>query len=85
MLNEPVPRVMQRTLPDFYVEYQSLFLIANPANRNVVLPDLHSAIQDVFSEQGVQIILPHYENQPERPGLVPQRQDSRSICWVGVR
>jgi hypothetical protein len=32
---------------------------------------LHSNIQDVFNEFGVQIMSPNYEKDPEKPKVVP--------------
>jgi small-conductance mechanosensitive channel len=62
---EPTPRVLQRALSDFYVEYQLLVNLSRPEDRIVVLSDLHAQIQDAFNEYGVQILSPHFERQPE--------------------
>lgn len=71
---EPPPRVLQSALSDFYVEYR-LVAGAPPgttALRGQVLNELHSNIQDVFNEYGVQIMSPHYENDPESLQVVPK-------------
>ena len=39
-----------------------------------MLSDLHSAIQDVFNEYGVQIMSPHYVLDPKSPQVVPKEQ-----------
>jgi small-conductance mechanosensitive channel len=74
----PEPRVFQRALSDFYVEYELLFAIDKPIERIPTLSRLHAAIQDAFNEAGVQIMSPHFFAQPERPVVVPKSQ------WDGV-
>lgn len=69
---EPPPRVLQRELSDFYVEYQLLGHLEDGASRAVVLSELHAQIQDAFNEYGVQIMSPHFEAQPKKPVLVPK-------------
>jgi small-conductance mechanosensitive channel len=58
----PEPRVLQRGLSDYYVEYQLAAQIEDPTRRVFVLADLHQNIQDMFNEYGVQIMSPHYMN-----------------------
>ena len=62
---EPMPFVYQTALSDFYVEYQLNAYLAEPSSRPRILAELHAHIQDVFNEHGVQIMSPHYENDPE--------------------
>ncbi|HEU4343008.1 MAG TPA: mechanosensitive ion channel domain-containing protein, partial [Candidatus Binatia bacterium] len=69
---EPPPRVMQRELSDFYVQYLLLAHLENGLSRAAVLSDLHSQIQDAFNEFGTQIMSPHFESQPEKPVFVPR-------------
>lgn len=73
ILAEPAPRVFQTALSDFYPEYclvaQATPLGATP--RAEVLSRLHASIQDVFNEYGVQIMSPHYIDDPESEKLVP--------------
>jgi small-conductance mechanosensitive channel len=61
---DTAPRVLQRALSDFYVEYQLLVSVERPELRLEVLSDLHAAIQDAFNEAGVQIMSPHFVLQP---------------------
>lgn len=61
---QPKPRVVQRSLDDFYVAYRLLFAIDHPEKQLFVLSELHGHIQDVFSEYGVQILSPHFNSQP---------------------
>jgi small-conductance mechanosensitive channel len=74
VLREPQPFVLQRALADFYVEYRLVFAIERPAERYLVLSDLHARIQDAFNEFGVQIMSPNFVSQPDRPVVVPKEQ-----------
>jgi small-conductance mechanosensitive channel len=68
----PEPRVMQTALQDFYVEYTLLVSVQDPSRKPLVLDELHGHIQDVFNENGVQIMSPNYEADPQAPKLVPR-------------
>ncbi|MBA4263477.1 MAG: mechanosensitive ion channel protein MscS [Comamonadaceae bacterium] len=70
---EPSPYVVQSALSDFYVEYR-LCAQSNknaPSRRAEVMNLLHAHIQDVFNENGVQIMSPHYMADPPEPQVVP--------------
>jgi small-conductance mechanosensitive channel len=69
---EPAPFVLQRTLADFYPEYELIVHIDRPEQRFFALSELHGHIQDVFNEYGVQIMSPNFEAQPERKVWVPK-------------
>ena len=72
---QPPPRVIQRSLGDFYIEYclmVQLLPIARPEERPVVLSELYGHIQDIFNEHGVQIMSPHFMMQPAQPVVVPK-------------
>jgi small-conductance mechanosensitive channel len=71
---EPPPRVLQRSLQDFFVEYELLAHLERPEERPSVLSELHAQIQDAFNEHGVQIMSPHFEAQPERKVVVPPEE-----------
>ena len=47
---EPAPRVLQRELSNFHVEYQLLAHLEEERSRAVVISDLHANIQDAFNE-----------------------------------
>jgi small-conductance mechanosensitive channel len=64
------PRVAQRGLSDFYVEYELFANIDRPLDKVHTLSRLHAGIQDVFNEYGVQIMSPHFLGQPAEPVLV---------------
>jgi small-conductance mechanosensitive channel len=72
LLKDPPPRVMQRSLSDYYVEYMLGARIAEPQKRIAVLDALHRNIQDVFNEYGVQILSPHYVADPAEKVWVPR-------------
>jgi small-conductance mechanosensitive channel len=72
VVREPPPRVLQTALQDFYVEYTLLVSVMNPAQKFVVLNELHGHIQDVFNEHGVQIMSPNYVADPAEAKVVPQ-------------
>jgi small-conductance mechanosensitive channel len=71
---DPRPSVMQRTLSDFYVEYQIVVNLDRPEERVLVLSELHAQIQDAFNEFGVQIMSPHFQSQPSDRVIVPKSQ-----------
>lgn len=71
---EPPPFVVQVSLSDFYVEYQINAALDRAEQRLPVLSELHLNIQDVFNEYGVQILSPHYMEDPPRPVVVPKEQ-----------
>jgi small-conductance mechanosensitive channel len=71
---DPPPRVMQRELSDFYVQYLLLAHIEGGKSRAAVLSELHAQIQDAFNEFGTQIMSPHFESQPEKPVFVPKSE-----------
>jgi small-conductance mechanosensitive channel len=66
------PQVLQRALSDFYVEYELIAPIERVEDRIRVLSDLHAAIQDAFNEFGVQIMSPHFRDQPVQKIVVPE-------------
>ncbi len=70
--NTPPPRVLQRALSDFFVEYQLLANVDDPRRRLTILSELHAHIQDAFNEAGVQIMSPHFVSQPEQAVVVPK-------------
>lgn len=71
---EPAPFVLQRALSDFYVEYELFAHLDQPLQRPLRLSELHQNIQDAFNAAGIQIMSPHFFQQPERPHVVPREQ-----------
>ena len=67
---DPPPFVLQTALSDWYVEYQLNVRLNEPQRRARVLSELHANIQDVFYENGVDILSPHFEGDHVRPTVV---------------
>ncbi|AOS43637.1 Small-conductance mechanosensitive channel [Lacunisphaera limnophila] len=61
---DPAPWVRQAALEDFYVRYELVFAAVDPTQRSRTFSVLHEAIQNRFHAAGVQIMSPHYENDP---------------------
>ena len=88
--NDPAPYVMQTALSDFYIEYR---LCAQgdrsaPRRRAEAISQLHANIQDVFNENGVQIMSPHYRADPAQPQVVPPEAWSPSLAspaWPDIK
>ncbi|MCH2215343.1 MAG: mechanosensitive ion channel family protein [Flavobacteriales bacterium] len=60
VLNEPQPFVLQTSLDDFYVSYQ-INCYTDAANKAAkTYSELYGHIQDVFAEERVEILSPHY-------------------------
>jgi small-conductance mechanosensitive channel len=76
ILAEPAPQVFQIALSDYYPEYRLVAqaIPSEPRPRAQLLSLLHANIQDVFNEYGVQIMSPHYIQNPEQALLVPKEQ-----------
>ncbi len=72
LAREPPPFVLQASLSDFYVEYELNARLEQPERRVWVQSDLQTHIQDIFNEHGVQIMSPHYWQDPPRPQVVPK-------------
>ncbi len=68
---EPPPFVLQTSLNDFSVEYQVNAYCSKVRDIPLIYSRLHANIQDVFNENGVQIMSPAYVADPETPKLVP--------------
>jgi small-conductance mechanosensitive channel len=71
---EPPPRVVQRELSDFYIQYQLLGHLEEGKSRAAVFSELHAQIQDAFNEHEAQIMSPHFESQPDRRVFVPKSE-----------
>ncbi len=69
---EPAPFVLQRSLSDFYVEYELRMHIDRVEERLELLSAVHQEIQDAFNLAGVQIMSPHFESQPDGKVWVPR-------------
>ena len=65
--------MVQTALSDYYVEYRLVAYskLQAPLPRADAMSQLHASIQDVFNENGVQIMSPHYVADPAEAKLVP--------------
>ena len=68
---EPRPFVLQTSLGDFAAHYQINAYCHDVSNLLRIYSDLHANIQDVFNENGVQIMSPAYVADPEAAKIVP--------------
>jgi small-conductance mechanosensitive channel len=68
---DPPPRVLPWELTDFFVRYQLHAYLEPGADRIAVRAELNSRILDAFAAAGIQIMVPHFESQPDRP-VVPR-------------
>jgi small-conductance mechanosensitive channel len=70
---EPPPFVLQKALSDFYVEYELNVTLDDPTKRLFTISTLNANIQDLFNEYGVQIMSPHYVQDPPEKVWVPRK------------
>ena len=77
VLKDPAPTIYQTGLGSFGVDYQLVVHLEPRMTRVKVLSQLHQNIQDAFNEQGIQIMTPAFESQPEKPVLVPKERWSQ--------
>jgi len=75
---DPAPFVLQRSLSDFYVEYELRMHFDRVEERHELLSLVHQEIQDAFNAAGVQIMSPHFEGQPDWKVWVPRTK------WQGL-
>lgn len=68
----PAPYVVQSALSDFYVEYRLCAQSTQAAAQRRVeaMSALHAHVLDVFNENGVQIMSPHYLGDPPQAQVV---------------
>ena len=74
LLKDPPPFVLQKSLSDFYVEYQLHAVAEMAQTRNATLSALHANVQDLFNEYGEQIMSPHYVADPPEKVWVPRER-----------
>jgi small-conductance mechanosensitive channel len=74
LLKEPEPFVLQKTLGDFAVTYELNAYCNNAQAMARLYTAMHQNVLDTFNENGVQIMTPAYEGDPEKPKVVPKDQ-----------
>ena len=87
VLADPAPRVLQRALSDFYIDYRLVCQASPelPRERAQLQNTLHANIVDVFNEHGVQIMSPHYLGDPAQPKVVPPTHAEAAPAPVRVK
>lgn len=71
LLRKPSPYVLIRGLDDFAVKYELNVYVDTGLQMLPRYAALHRSILDVFNENGVQIMTPAYEGDPEQPKIAP--------------
>jgi small-conductance mechanosensitive channel len=74
LLTEPAPFIWQKALGDFSVTYELNVYCNQPQEMMALYTALHRNILDEFNEQGVQIMTPAYEGDPDQPKIVPKER-----------
>jgi small-conductance mechanosensitive channel len=77
------PFVLQKSLNDFYVEYELNVYTKQPGKMMHFYSELHKNILEVFNEAGIEILSPHYQsmrdgNASTIPGVEPPVPDTRN-------
>lgn len=72
MIEKPEPKVIQKALSDWYAEYTLVGYASDPKNRSRILSELNGRVQDAFNEAGIQIMSPHYKDDPPEPMVIPK-------------
>lgn len=72
ILDDPHPFVLQTSLDDFYVSYQINAYTQEPSKQAKIYSDLHKHIQDVCSENNIEIMSPHYRAERDGPVTTPK-------------
>jgi small-conductance mechanosensitive channel len=70
----PTPFVIQKSLGDFYVEYEINAYLEKAEGYMKTMTGLHANIQDEFNRYGVQIMSPNFEAQPPEKVWVPKEK-----------
>jgi small-conductance mechanosensitive channel len=74
LLKDPKPFIRQKSLADFAVNYELNAYCGDASQMMELYTEMHRNIQDVFNENGVQIMSPAYEADPAEPKIVPKER-----------
>ena len=72
LLKEPAPFMRQKSLGDYAVNYELNAYCDNASQMVELYTKMHRNIQDVFNENGVQIMSPAYKADTAEPKVVPK-------------
>ena len=73
-LKEPKPFIRHKSLGDYAVNYELNAYCGDASQMNELYTEMHRNIQDVFNENGVQIMSPAYKEDPAEPKIVPKER-----------
>lgn len=73
--SSPEPFVLWTALADYAINYQINGFTTRGSRLPKILSDLHRNIVDVFNENGVQIMTPSYESDPDVPKVATEPWD----------
>ncbi len=73
-LKEPKPFIRHKSLGDYAVNYELNAYCGDASQMNELYTEMHRNIQDVFNENGVQIMSPAYKEDPAEPKVVPKER-----------
>ena len=74
VIENPAPKVLQKALSDWYAEYTLIVYADEPSARGSILSELNGQIQDAFNGAGIQIMSPHYKDDPPEPMVIPKER-----------
>ena len=74
LLKDPKPFVRHKSLGDFAVNYELNAYCEDASRMMALYTEMHRNIQDVFNENGVQIMSPAYKADPAEPKVVPKER-----------
>jgi len=72
LIKEPVPFIRHKSLADYAVNYELNAYCGDASQMMKLYTEMHRNIQDVFNENGVQIMSPAYKADPAEPKVVPK-------------
>jgi len=75
---DPKPFVLQTSLDDFYVNYQINCYTEEAALSAKIYSELYGHIQDVFAEEKIEILSPHYRAERDGNGLTLPRDERKT-------
>ena len=74
VLKEPKPFILQKSLENDYINYELNAYTDKPQAIPQTYSELHGNIIDAFNEADVQIMSPHYINDPPEAKVVPKEK-----------
>ncbi len=74
LLKEPVPFIRHKSLGDYAVNYELNAYCGDASQMVELYTKMHRNIQDVFNENGVQIMSPAYKADPAEAKIVPKER-----------